>query len=122
MYEWSINGRKIEIRYINFYFKKTRLIRMDIIQGNRGGDTGSIGILLDNGKVKGRKGGFLTGIAVTVNKNSRLATTIRRVTFDKSDAIAAHDRLEFFDVWYEAENLNLLNIPNNINLPLEIKK
>lgn len=195
MYEWSINGRKEEIRYINFYFHSPRLIRMDIIKGNKDSDAGSIGVLSDDGQVKGRRGGFLSGIAITVAKHSRLATTVRGVTFDESDAIAAYIRLiflkdnstinleespegwlldctlytpdngitreeiyisrnnlmpayamsyenenlvqhvewssyiinsglpvDFFDVWYDAENLNQLNISNNLNLPLDIKK
>ena len=95
MYEWSIKGRKEEIRYINFYFRSPRLIRMDIIKGNRGGDTGSIGVLTEDGKVKGRKGGILSGIAISVQKQSSLATTVRGVTFDESDAIAAYERLIF---------------------------
>jgi hypothetical protein len=95
MYEWSILGRKQEIRYINFYFRSPRLIRMDIIRGNRSGDTGSIGVLREDGKVRGRKGGILSPFAVTVNKNSSLATTIRGVTFDESDALAAYDRMKY---------------------------
>ena len=195
MYEWSIKGKKEEIRYINFYFRSPRLIRMDIIKGNRGGDTGSIGVFLNDGKVHGRKGGILSPIAIKVNKNSPLATTIRGVTFDESDALAALLRLQYltensaialygdslgwlfectlyeeengitkevlyiskknfmpvftksyedetmvqfvrwssyiinarlpvelFDVWYKTETLDILGIPNNINLPLDLKE
>ncbi|MBB6479700.1 LolA family protein [Spirochaeta isovalerica] len=93
MYEWSVKGRKEEIRYINFYFKKPRLIRMDIIRGNRNGDDGSIAVLEEDGKVTGRKGGILSPFAVKVEKDSPLATTIRGVAFDQSDAIAAWERL-----------------------------
>lgn len=95
MYEWSVKGKKEEIRYINFYYRAPRLIRMDIIKGNRSGDTGSIGVLREDGKVRGRKGGILSPFAVTVDKNSALATTIRGVTFDESDALAAYSRLLF---------------------------
>ncbi|MBI9098461.1 MAG: hypothetical protein JEY91_08275 [Spirochaetaceae bacterium] len=95
MYEWSIKGKKEEIRYINFYFLSPRLIRMDILKGNRAGDTGSIGVLREDGRVRGRKGGILSAIAVTVDREHGLATTIRGVTFDESDAIAAHERLLF---------------------------
>lgn len=95
MYEWSKKGRKEEIRYINFYFHAPRIIRMDIVKGNRSGDTGSIGVLQSDGRVRGRKGGILSPIVLNVNKNSRLATTIRGVTFDGSDAIAAWTRLNY---------------------------
>lgn len=95
MYEWSAKGRREEIRYINFYFKQPRLIRMDIIKGNRSGDTGSIGVLRSNGKVQGRKGGLLSPFVISVDKESALATTIRGVTFDQSDAKAALERLRF---------------------------
>lgn len=195
MYEWSIKGRKKEIRYINFYFRKPRLIRMDIIDGNRNGDPGSIAVLLPDGRVRGRKGGILSPFAITVDKDSAPATTIRGVTFDESDALAALDRLhflldhstvrfstdpggwlfdclldkpeqeitreilylssttmmpvytksmegdklvqhvewssyiingglpeEFFNVRYEAEGLKELQIPNNLDLPLEKKE
>lgn len=83
--EWCTDGSRVEERIINFYFKKPKLIRMDILQGSRPFDSGSVAVYLGSGKVSGHRGGLLKGIVLNVQKTSALATTIRGVAIDESD-------------------------------------
>jgi outer membrane lipoprotein-sorting protein len=95
MYEHCRQGNRTEERTMNIYFKRPRFIRMDILEGNRFGDTGSVGVYRNDGKVRGRKGGLLSFIAITVNKNDPQATTIRGLTFDQSDLQATLGKMQF---------------------------
>ncbi len=88
-------GSSYEERTINFYFKRPRFIRMDILKGNRFGDTGSIGVYRNQGKVTGRKGGLLSFLAITVGKQDPQATTIRGLAFDQSDLQATLEKMRF---------------------------
>ncbi len=94
MWEYCYQGSRYEERNIDFYFKRPRLIRMDILKGNRTGDGGSVGVY-KNDRVTGRKGGILGIIAITVNKHDSQATTIRGVTFDQSDMQATLEKMRF---------------------------
>ena len=95
MHEECRQGSRREERTINFYFKKPRFIRMDILEGNRFGDTGSVGVYRNDGKVRGRKGGVLSFIAITVDKRDPQATTIRGLAFDESDLQATLEKMRF---------------------------
>jgi hypothetical protein len=88
-------GSRHEERTINFYFKRPRFIRMDILKGNRFGDTGSVGVYRGDGKVRGRKGGLLGFLAVTVDKYDPQATTVRGLAFDDSDLQATLEKMRF---------------------------
>ncbi len=94
MWEYCRQGSRYEERNIDFYFKRPRLIRMDILKGNRTGDGGSVGVY-KNDRVTGRKGGILGIFAITVNKHDTQATTIRGVTFDQSDMQATLEKMRF---------------------------
>jgi len=95
MEEECWQGSRHEERTINFYFKKPRFIRMDILKGNRFGDTGSVGVYRGDGKVQGRKGGLLGFLSVTVDKHDPQATTVRGLAFDESDLQATLERMRF---------------------------
>jgi outer membrane lipoprotein-sorting protein len=92
----SILGDKREERHINFYFKKPKLIRMDVLKGNRPFDSGSVGVYEGGDKVTGHRGGALKGIILNLPKESALATTIRGVTFDESDLETVLRNLYFY--------------------------
>jgi len=92
--EWCTKGNDYENRIINFYFKKPRNIRMDIIKGNKPFEDGSVGVFTDGTNVTGRKGGVLAGFSATLNKKDPLTTTIRGVTFDESDLLSIIHRIE----------------------------
>lgn len=94
LYEWCRSGSRYERRIIDFYFKRPRMIRMDIITGNRPLDAGSVGVYTGGDRVDGRKGGILSAIVLSVNKHDGLATTIRGVTFDQSDLEGILERLQ----------------------------
>jgi outer membrane lipoprotein-sorting protein len=92
----SFLGKKREERIINFYFKKPKLIRMDVLKGNRPFDGGSVGVYAGGEKVTGQRGGALKGIILKLNKENPLATTIRGVTFDESDLETVLKNLFFY--------------------------
>jgi outer membrane lipoprotein-sorting protein len=92
----SFLGKKREERLINFYFKKPKLIRMDILKGNRPFDGGTVGVYLGGDKVTGHRGGILKGIILNLPKESSLTTTIRGVTFDESDLETVLRNLYFY--------------------------
>ena len=93
LYQWCRSGRRYERRIIDFYFKRPRLIRMDILKGNRPFDDGSVGLYDGGEQVQGRKGGILSAIVLTVSKHDATATTVRGVTFDQSDLQGILERL-----------------------------
>ncbi len=95
LHEWCTKGRKLEKRIINYYFKRPRNIRMDILKGNKAFDTGSVGVSVGDDRVTGHRGGILSVIALNVSENSPLATTVRGTTFDESDLQAILERLKF---------------------------
>ena len=95
MYEYCRQGSRYEERTMNIYFKKPRFIRMDILKGNRFGDTGSIGVYRNDGRVTGRKGGLLSFLIITVGKHDPQATTIRGLAMDQSDLQATLEKMQF---------------------------
>jgi hypothetical protein len=95
MHEFCRQGNRYEERTINFYFKRPRFIRMDILRGNRFGDTGSVGVYRGDGRVRGRKGGLLGFLAITVDEHDPQATTIRGLAFDESDMQATLEKMQF---------------------------
>ena len=92
----SFLGDKKEERLINFYFKKPKLIRMDVLKGNRPFDSGSVGVYEGGDKVTGHRGGALKGIILKLPQESSLATTIRGVTFEESDLETVLRNLYFY--------------------------
>lgn len=72
-----------ERRIINFYFKRPDSLRVDVIEGSRFGDTGSVAILSD-GKVTVKPGLRLFPFPVTYDKDHPRVTSIRGRTIDKA--------------------------------------
>ena len=68
---------------------------MDILEGNRAFDSGSVGVYTGGEYVSGRKGGILSCVPVRVGKKNSMATTIRGLTFDESDMQATLEKLQF---------------------------
>lgn len=85
LYEFCQKGGRRERRVIDLYFLRPRLIRMDIVRGNKAFDAGSVGVYRGGSTVAGRKGGIAAGIVLNVDKRSPLATTVRGQTFEESD-------------------------------------
>jgi outer membrane lipoprotein-sorting protein len=79
--EYAVSGEKEERRAFRYFFKKPRLIRIEIISG-RG--KGSIAVYKD-GKVRGRKGGLLSFITLNLNLTDSRVTNIRGDRIDESD-------------------------------------
>jgi len=95
MVENCRKGSRSEERTMNIYFKKPRFIRMDILKGNIFLDAGTIGVYKNDGKVTGRKGGFLSLFAMTVDKHDPQATSVRGLAFDEIDMQAVLEKMEF---------------------------
>jgi outer membrane lipoprotein-sorting protein len=79
------DGKRIEKRLLNFYFKKPRMIRIDLLKGNQLFDEGSVGVFKGGDTITGHKGGMLSSILMTVHKKSPFATTLRGEAFDEID-------------------------------------
>jgi outer membrane lipoprotein-sorting protein len=94
MHEFSIGEGRREERIINYYFKKPLLIRVDILDGNKALDRGSVGVYTGGNKVTGHRGGFIEKMVMSVSKNSRLAKSVRGETIEKSTILAVIDRME----------------------------
>jgi len=67
---------------------------MDILEGSRPFDSGSVGVYTGGDKVTGHRGGIMREIVITVKKNSVLATTVRGETIDQSDMLTVIERME----------------------------
>jgi outer membrane lipoprotein-sorting protein len=79
------DGNRNEKRLLNFYFKKPRMIRIDLLKGNQLFDAGSVGVFKGGETVTGHRGGILSSIVMTVHKKSTFATTLRGEAFDEID-------------------------------------
>jgi len=109
--EWCTKGSQREERTINYYFKRPRWIRMDIIAGNNWLDIGSAGVYKNDGKVSGRKGGILGFLPLRVRLSSPLATTLRGSRFDQSDLYATLEKLYFH---LSGSAVSLERLPNGL--------
>jgi len=94
MHEFSIGGGRREERIINYYFKKPLLIRIDILDGNKPLDKGSVGVYTGGKKVTGHRGGFMRRIVLSVRKDSSLAMSVRGETIERSNVLAVIERME----------------------------
>jgi outer membrane lipoprotein-sorting protein len=79
--EYTALGKQEERRTFRYFFKKPRLIRMEILSGR---DRGSIAVYKD-GRVKGRKGGLLSFITLNLKLTDPRVTNIRGDRIDESD-------------------------------------
>jgi outer membrane lipoprotein-sorting protein len=95
MREFSIGNGRREERIINYFFKKPKLIRMDILDGNRTFDRGSVGVYTGGDKVSGHRGGIMKDITLSISKNSALATSVRGETIDQSDMLTVIERFAY---------------------------
>ena len=94
MHEFSIGEDRREERIINYYFKKPLLIRINILDGNKPLDKGSVGVYTGGKKVTGHRGGFMKGMVLSVRKNSALAMSVRGETIEQSNVLAVIERME----------------------------
>lgn len=94
--ESCTDGSRFEKRIINYYFKKPKKIRMDILHGNRPFDAGSVAVYLGGRKVTGHRGGILKPIVLRLDKTHPLATTVRGLTIDESDMETVLRRVDFY--------------------------
>jgi outer membrane lipoprotein-sorting protein len=95
--ESSTLGSRREERIINLYFKRPRMIRLDILKGNRPFDRGSVAIYSGDDWVIGHRGGLLKNITLRLPTDHGLATTIRGVRIDQSDLLAVLQKLIFLN-------------------------
>lgn len=79
--ECAVLGEQEERRTFRYFFKKPKLIRMEILSG-RG--RGNIAVYRD-GKVRGRKGGLLFFLTLNLNLTDPRVTNIRGDRIDESD-------------------------------------
>ncbi len=79
---------------MNIYFKKPDFIRMDILKGNRFLDGGTVGIYKNDGKVTGRKGGFLSFLVLTLDKHDPQVTSVRGLALDQIDMQAILEKMK----------------------------
>jgi len=93
---YCTNGRSKEHRILNFYFKRPRLIRVDLLWGNMPFDNGSVGVFTGGNTITGHRGGILSGIVMTIPRKSPMATTLRGEAFDEIDMEAVLDKLYFY--------------------------
>ena len=71
------NGNNHEDRKFKIWFKKPLNIRSEIIEGNRGGDKGSVACYTGGDRVTGHQGGFLSGISLSLGLDDKKTTSIR---------------------------------------------
>lgn len=93
--EWCSNGRAYEKRVIYYYFKKPRMIRSNILEGNKAMDAGSSAVYTGGKKVTGHNGGILSGIVLELDKKDPLVTTVRGRAMDEGDLQAIIENLRF---------------------------
>ena len=94
MHEFSIGDGKREERIINYFFKKPHMIRIDILDGNKARDRGSVGVFTGGERVSGHRGGFMKRMVMSVNKDSPLALSVRGETIEQSNVLAVIERME----------------------------
>lgn len=94
MYEFCRKGSAFEERTMDLYFKKPRLIRMDVVKGNRSSDNGAVGVFRNNGNVTVRPGGLLSFLSVTVDKHDPRIASIRGHAIDEIDLQAVRDLIQ----------------------------
>lgn len=70
-----------EDKVYKIYFKKPNKVRIEVLEG----DKGAVAVLLDDGRVKGHRGGFLSFIVLTVPIDSPIVTTIRGNRIDQAN-------------------------------------
>ena len=95
MHEISIGGGQREEKIINYYSKKPKPIRLDILDGNRAFDKGSVGVYTGGEKVTGHRGGIMKEMILSVKKDRALATSVRGETIDQSDMLTVIKRIEY---------------------------
>jgi outer membrane lipoprotein-sorting protein len=83
LFEWGYKGTEYEKKTINFYFKSPGKIRVDIIEGNRLFDAGSVAVLTSGNLVEGKKGGLLSGFVAKLDKKDPLIASVRGTAIDE---------------------------------------
>jgi hypothetical protein len=115
------NGRSNEQRILNFYFKRPRLIRVDLLWGNMPFDNGSVGVYKGGDTITGHRGGILSSIVMTIPKKSAMATTLRGEAFDEIDMEAVLDKLYFYigngsvRIWEEGRFYRIVCVPFDVS-------
>ena len=121
MNEFSIGGGRREERIINYYFKKPLLIRIDILDGNKPLDRGSVGVYTGGEKVTGHRGGLMQGMVLSVKKDSPFAVSVRGESIEKSNVLTVIERMERLvkmgtvDMTVNDNHVEFVFIPFDIN-------
>jgi outer membrane lipoprotein-sorting protein len=93
-----VAGSKHEDRISNIYFKRPMMVRMDILQGNRPHDNGSVAVYEGGQTIRGHQGGLFSGIVKTIDMHDPRATSIRGTVITDAllnrplDAISQYER------------------------------
>jgi outer membrane lipoprotein-sorting protein len=83
LFEWGYKGPEYEKKTLNFYFKSPAKIRVDIIEGNRLFDAGSVAVFAGGNLVEGKKGGLLSGFVAKLDKKDPLIASVRGTAIDE---------------------------------------
>ncbi len=75
-------GKKVQKRELKIFYKDKGHVRIDVISGDEKGGVAIYDPKTD--KVRGRRGGFLKGVKLTLSKYSKLATDIRGIRTDQA--------------------------------------
>ncbi|MBN2651207.1 MAG: hypothetical protein JXR63_02405 [Spirochaetales bacterium] len=95
---WATAGGKEDRRFIYYYFKHPSRIRMEIIDCDKKSDIGSVVVTTENGKVRGRRGGFLKYITITFDRFNKMVTSIRGMPIDLTNPYALLESFMFYEV------------------------
>ena len=102
--EWSVFEDDAESRVVNFYFKRPRLMRMDVIIGTRIGDKGSRSIHYSDCRVVGKMK-YLPFVR-KMSLDHPAVTTNRGKTLQDTDLIGIHSTLVRY---FFASDMSLAN-------------
>ena len=75
-------GQEKDLKLVQFWFKRKQQVRMEVLDGEKKGSTLTRN---DAGRIRGRKGGLLKIVAVTLDENDDRIYNLRRRKFYYAD-------------------------------------
>jgi outer membrane lipoprotein-sorting protein len=75
-------GQEKDLKQIEFWFKRNQQVRTEVLDGDKKGSTLTRN---DAGRIRGRKGGLLKVVAVTLDENDERIYNLRRRKFYHAD-------------------------------------
>jgi outer membrane lipoprotein-sorting protein len=73
----AVKGDHHEDRQLHVTFKKPMKLRVDVVQGNRTADPGSVAVYLGDNQVHGHQGGMFSGVVLNLGMHDERATSVR---------------------------------------------